>query len=155
MSTPRPGSFKSILVSVDGSENSMRAAKVAIDLAQKESASLFVLHVIQVPTYTEVAAPGMATHAVTAQYIDLAKKSAEKWVGDMVKEADVAGLKVRGEIIENVPSVVQSITEYASEWKVDLIVMGTRGLSGFRKLLLGSVSSGVLSHASCSVLVVR
>ena len=155
MSTPRQTSFKSILVSVDGSENGMRAAKVAIDLAQKENASLFVLHVIQAPTYTEVAAPGMAAPAVTAQYIDLAKKSAEKWVGDLVKEAEVAGLKVRGEIIENVPSVVQSITEYASEWKVDLIVMGTRGLSGFRKLLLGSVSSGVLSHASCSVLVVR
>ena len=62
---------------------------------------------------------------------------------------------MRGEIIENVPSVVQAITDYASEWKVDLIVLGTRGLSGFRKLLLGSVSNGVLSHASCSVLVVR
>ena len=97
----------------------------------------------------------MVSPPVAAQYMDLAKKSAEKWVRDIVKEGETAGLKVRGEIIENVPSVVQSITDYAAEWKTDLIVMGTRGLSGFKKLLLGSVSSGVLSHATCSVLVVR
>jgi nucleotide-binding universal stress UspA family protein len=155
MSTIRPAPFTRILVTIDSSENSIRAAKVAIDLAERTQSSLFVLHVIQIPAYTEVASPGMISPPMMAQYIDVAKKNAEKWVGDVVREAEASGLKVRGEIIENVPSVVQAITDYASEWKVDLIVLGTRGLSGFRKLLLGSVSNGVLSHASCSVLVVR
>ncbi len=76
-------------------------------------------------------------------------------MADVVKEAEDAGLKVRGEIVENAQSAVQAITEYASNSKIDLIVMGTRGLTGFRKLLLGSVSNGVVSHAPCSVLVVR
>ena len=145
-----------ILVTVDGSENSIKAARLGIDLARRRQASLFVLHVIQTPTYTEVAVPGAtASPALTRQYIELAKKDAKKWVADVVKEAEDAGLSARGEIIENVPSAVQAITEYASNLKIDLIVMGTRGLTGFRKLLLGSVSNGVVSHAPCSVLVVR
>lgn len=145
-----------ILVAVDGSENSNKATRLAIDLARRRQASLFVLHVIQTPTYSEVTAPGAtASPAFTKQYIDFAKKDAEKWVADVVKEAEDAGLKVRGEIVENAQSAVQAITEYASNSKIDLIVMGTRGLTGFRKLLLGSVSNGVVSHAPCSVLVVR
>jgi nucleotide-binding universal stress UspA family protein len=145
-----------ILVAVDGSENSIKAARLAIDLARRRQASLFVLHVIQAPTYSEVAVPGATVSpAFTRQYIDLAKKDAKKWVADVVKEAEDAGLKVRGEIVENAQSAVQAITEYASNSKIDLIVIGTRGLTGFRKLLLGSVSNGVVSHAPCSVLVVR
>jgi nucleotide-binding universal stress UspA family protein len=76
-------------------------------------------------------------------------------VADVVKEAEDAGVKVKGEIVENARSAVQAITEYASNSKIDLIVIGTRGLTGFRKLLLGSVSNGVVSQAPCSVLVVR
>ncbi len=155
MSTSGEVQFKSVLVAIDGSENSMRAARVAIDLARRTQSSLYVLNVIQAPVFTEVAVPGAISPSVSAEYIDLAKKAAEKWVSEVVKEAEGSGLKVRGEIVQNVPSVVQTITEYASEWKVDLIVLGTRGLSGFKKLLLGSVSGGVLSHAPCSVLVVR
>ena len=70
-------------------------------------------------------------------------------------DAEKDGVKVRGEIVENVSSVVESIVDYAEEWKVDMIVVGTRGLTGFKKLLLGSVSTALVSHAPCSVLVVR
>jgi nucleotide-binding universal stress UspA family protein len=52
-------------------------------------------------------------------------------------------------------SAVQSITDYAKIQDVDLIVLGTRGLGGLNRLLLGSVSNGVVTHARCSVLVVR
>jgi len=145
-----------ILVAIDGSENSVKAAHLAIDLARRRQASLFVLHVIQTPTYTEVAVPGAtASPAFSREYNDLAKKDAKKWVADIVKEEEDAGLEVRGEIVQNTPSAVQAITERASSLNIDLIVMGTRGLTGVRKLLLGSVSSGVVSHAPCSVLVVR
>lgn len=151
-----PAPFRSILVAIDGSDNSRRAATVAVDVAKKYGASLFVLHVIPRPVYTEMEAPGMvSSQALVKQYIDMAKKNAKVWVAEAVSMAEAQNVKVRGEIIENIPSVVQTITEYADEWKVDLIVVGTRGLSGFRKLLLGSVSSGIVSHSSGSVLVVR
>ena len=61
--------------------------------------------------------------------------------------------KVNRVIIKGTPEEV--ILNYAKEKGVDLIVMGTRGLGGFKKLLLGSVSNGVVSHAPCSVLIVR
>lgn len=49
----------------------------------------------------------------------------------------------------------QEILEFAKEWQTDLVIMGSHGKSGFSKLFLGSVSLNVMSHASCSVLIVR
>lgn len=63
------------------------------------------------------------------------------------------GAKIK--LIEWVLSAVQAITEYADKESVGLIAVGTRGMSGFKKLFLGSVPSGVAAHAPCSVLVVR
>jgi len=51
--------------------------------------------------------------------------------------------------------VVETIISHAAKEDVDLIVVGTRGLGGFKKMLMGSVSSGIISHADCPVLVVR
>ncbi len=97
----------------------------------------------------------MGSGSVSEEFFDRAKKDAEVFVGGIVTKAEGQGVKVRGEITENVPSVVEAITEYAQEWRVDLIVVGTRGLSGFKKLLLGSVSGALVSHSPCSVLVIR
>jgi nucleotide-binding universal stress UspA family protein len=51
--------------------------------------------------------------------------------------------------------VVAAIVEYAEDKNIDLIVVGSRGMSGFKKLLLGSVASGVVTYAHCPVLVVK
>jgi len=69
--------------------------------------------------------------------------------------AEKKGVKSKPQTSETVGSVVQAITDYAANEKIDLIVMGTRGMGGFKKMLLGSVSSGVVTHANCAVLVVR
>ncbi len=148
--------FKRILVAVDGSKSSEEAADAAIDIAKASGASLFILSVIQNPVLTEAATPGLgAASGAVKQYMNVAKAALESFVDKLESRAKSKGVKVRGEIEENVPSVVQAITEYAEEWEVDLVVVGTRGLSGFKKLLLGSVSSGLVSHSHCSVLVVR
>jgi len=150
------GAFTGILVAVDGSQNSARAAEAAIDLAKKNDAKLYVLSVIPAPRYAATGAQGsVGSGAVAEEFFDRAKKDAEAFVGGFVSKAESQGLRVRGEITENVPSVVEAIADYAQEWRVDLIVVGTRGLSGFKKLLLGSVSGALVSHAPCSVLVIR
>jgi nucleotide-binding universal stress UspA family protein len=52
-------------------------------------------------------------------------------------------------------SIVKAITDYAANQQVDLIVVGRKGTGGFKRLLLGSVSNGVVNHAASTVLVVR
>ena len=76
-------------------------------------------------------------------------------VGETESKAKKQGIHVKTEIPEAVSSVVETIINHATKESVDLIVVGTRGLGGFKKMLLGSVSSGIVSHAHCPVLVVR
>jgi nucleotide-binding universal stress UspA family protein len=54
-----------------------------------------------------------------------------------------------------VSSIVGEIVGFADKEKVDLIILGTRGRTGFKKLLLGSVAEGVVNHSSCPVMIVR
>jgi nucleotide-binding universal stress UspA family protein len=84
-----------------------------------------------------------------------ANKEAEKWVDDAVSLAEGQDVKATGHVLKNARSVVQAIIEYAADQEVDLIVVGRRGMSGFKRLLVGSVSGGIVSHAHASVLVVK
>ena len=65
------------------------------------------------------------------------------------------GIIVKADIPEATTSVVETIVNQAAKENADLIIVGTRGLGGFKKLILGSVSNGVVSHAHCPVLVIR
>ena len=155
--------FKKILVAMDGSENSQKAAQVALELAEKLKTELLVLHAITPPTSyyrTTIASPtGMSLptpsqHEIDAYYA-YARKVAMSIVGEVESKAKRQGTHVKTEIPEAVSSVVETIINHAVKENVDLILVGTRGLGGFKKLLLGSVSTGVVSHAHCPVLVVR
>jgi nucleotide-binding universal stress UspA family protein len=149
--------FQKILVAVDGSEGSTRASDVAVDLAEKFNAQLYVLHAFRgYPEYMTIfpSAPSPSGEAIEA-YEAYARKAALEVVGRTVSMAEKKGVKARPKTSETIGSVVQTITDYAVAEKIDLIVMGTRGMGGFKKMLLGSVSSGVVTHAYCPVLVVR
>jgi len=149
--------FQRILVAVDGSEGSARASEVAVDLAERFNAQLFVLNVFRgYPEYMTLfpSAPSPSGEAIQA-YESYARKAALEVVGRTLSMAEKKGVKAKPQTSETVGSVVQAITDYAASEKIDLIVMGTRGMGGFKKMLLGSVSSGVVTHAQCAVLVVR
>ena len=152
-----PLKFQRILVAVDGSEGSRKASEVAVDLAEKFGAQLYVLHAFRgYPEYMTMfpAAPSPSGKAIE-EYEAYAKKAALEVVGRTVAIAEKRGLKAKAHTTETIGSAVQVITDYASSEKIDLIVMGTRGMGGFKKMLLGSVSNGVVTHAPCTVLVVR
>ena len=149
--------FQRVLVAIDGSEGSARASEVAVDLAEKFGAHLFVLNVFRgYPEYMTVfpSAPSPSGEAIQA-YEEHARKAALEVVERTVSMAEKKGVKARPKTSETIGSVVETITDYAVSEKIDLIVMGTRGMGGFKKMLLGSVSSGVVTHANCPVLVVR
>ncbi len=144
-------SFKKILLAFDGSEYSVRALKIAAMLAKTHGSKLLVLYVTVPLAYSY--------GRMSPAYVDRIDRSARKEAHAVVKRAhDLVrntDLNIKAEVIEGILSPVQAITEHAVKERVDLIVVGTRGISGFKKLLLGSVSSGVVAHAPCSVLVVR
>ncbi len=143
----RQTSFVRVVVAIDGSVNGKKAADTAIEIAKRFGSQLFILHVIPTISYH--------SEKLQGEFVNVMKRDAEGLIEKTISQAKREGLKVRGEIVSSVPSTIETIIDYASEWKVDLIVVGTRGLSGFKKLLLGSVSSGVVAHAACDVLVVR
>ncbi len=150
-----PPLFKKILAAVDGSENSLSAANAAITLAKKYGAELQFLNVLYTPTAWIGSSQAGMQPVYMAEFQEYEQKEAEKLIAKIKGMASEQGIEAKGEILTNIPSTVQAITDYAASEKIDLIVVGTRGLSGFRKLLIGSVSSGVATHAPCSVLIVR
>jgi len=89
------------------------------------------------------------------RYLEEAKKLTEEWFSEVKSKAAKDGIKVTAETIFNITSVAESIINYASNQKADLIVKGTRGKSGLKRIVLGSVASAVVAHAACPVLVVR
>ncbi len=135
------GDFKRILVAVDGSENSTRATAAAVPIAEKYGAEILVLNVILGRAYD--------------QFKTVAEKKAREIVDREVELARSRGVKARWEVLPSAESIVGQIVDYADREKADLIVMGSRGLGGFKRMVIGSVSSGVVTHARCPVLVVR
>lgn len=142
------GYFSKILVAIDGSEPSMAAADYAISVAKKDGSELIALYVIQ--SGTSLLGPTPPPHLIeikneAQQYLDRIKHKSSESDGR---------IKLKTEIIAS-PSIVDGIVSFAQKENVDLIVVGTKGRSAIKKLLLGSVSSGVVTYAHCTVTVVR
>jgi len=137
--------YTSILIPVDGSENSMRATKHAIDLAVKLNARLIGLHVID----TRILKAAEGSSKLLAQLQRLGEKSLK----DVTALAGEAKVKVETSLQEGLP--VDVIVEEAEKRNVDLIVMGTRGLTGAKRVVLGSTAEQVIRWAACPVLVVK
>jgi nucleotide-binding universal stress UspA family protein len=144
---------KRIIVPLDGSDFSFRAAQYAINIARLTGGEILCIHAIADLPYIEYMAP--AGGLTVPRYIQEAKKQTDEWFSQVKSRAAKEGVKITAETIFSPPSVAESIINYASEQKADLIVIGTRGRSGLKRLVLGSVASAVVAHASCPVLVVR
>lgn len=151
MSELKEQKFSKILVGVDGSEESSHAADYAIHMARKYKAELIALNVIL---------SDMTIFGPTVpQYISELKQEAQSYL-NRIKEKIVTDnnyenkTQLRTELIGST-SAASGIVAFAEKEKVDLIIVGTRGRSGFRKLLLGSVASGVVIYSHCPVMVVK
>ena len=139
--------FGRILVAVDGSEVSMRAAGRAAHIAKEEGADVIVLHVVPTPPF-EVPID-------VAEYHDAGRKQARKWMKEIEDTMTKEGVKAKTEIVVGAYSIVDAIVGYAETCGVGLIVTGTRGRTPSNRFRLGSVASGLAESAGCPVLVVR
>ena len=150
--------FSKILVGIDGSEYSRNAVNYALDLAVKDGSELFLLAIV--PSKVHHGDSSGVFGMVSPSYFDEYKKEAEKWFEEIInhinKETTIdTSTKVKSEVITTPFSTPASILNYAEERDVDLIVIGTRGRSGLKKMLLGNVASDVVTYSYCPVLVVK
>lgn len=145
--------FTKIVVAFDGSKDSEKAVRLAGLVASKQGSSVILIHVYPSPALGFSAASGMPIPDY-GELEEAAKIAGQETLSRGLKLASEAGVKAKGELVE-APSVVEAIVNFASSQNADLIVVGTRGMTGFKKLILGSVSSGLIGHAGCAVLVAR
>lgn len=142
--------FTKILVGVDGSKESMNAAKYAIGLAKKDNAKLVSFTVMQLPSFY-----GWSAIEPPKEWREKDKEEIEQWTAKIKETAKENNVQIETKTVESPMSVEGAIVDYADKENIDLIVVGTRGRTGFAKKLLGSVALGVVTHASCPVTVVK
>ncbi len=154
--------FEKILVPLDGSDHSVRALEKAVQIAKKFSGKVTLIHAYSVsmqpiilPEPTMLSSPTIPilTAAEISRVVEAARATGERILKDGEARAKAEGVVVEALIVEG--HAVQEIVRTAKEGNFDLIVMGARGVSHIRGLLLGSVSDGVIHHALCPVLVVK
>jgi nucleotide-binding universal stress UspA family protein len=136
-----------ILVAIDGSDASMDAADYAISISKEYNAELYALHVVRADV--DLFGP----HE-TSEFMTRMRDEGEKYLNKVKLKANEKNIQIKTEIIASI-NISGGILDYAEENNIDLIVIGTRGRSGFKRLLLGSVASHVVTYAHCPVLVVK
>ncbi|MFI5419428.1 MAG: universal stress protein [Nitrososphaerales archaeon] len=148
---------KNVLVAVDTSENSQRALDFAIAFSKAFSARLTIVSVVENPGFVELDEPTMSKTVdhVVDSYKEKQKSQVSLFLNDALTRAKGAGVNASLEVLNGTGSVAEEISKYAIAQNIELIVVGSRGQSGLKKLLTGSVSSGIVSHSQCTVVVVR
>ena len=145
-----------IMVGIDGSKESVNAADYAIAIAKRHNAELIAINVLTSDIGYAYSSPGVESPPLTIrEIILLAEDEVKKWFDEIKEKADKSGIRFRSEIIMAKRSTVSTILDYAEEQNINLIAVGTRGRSGIKKMLLGSVTSGLVTYAACPVLVVK
>ncbi|MEW6675998.1 MAG: universal stress protein [Nitrospirota bacterium] len=136
--------WKKIFLPVDGSIYSMAAANSAINFAKAYGGELMILAVVDVTEEFMARAPAA---------LDALVRSAKDVIEDIKKKAEASDVKAVTLVREG--EAFRVITEIAREQKVDITIMGSHGRTGLKRLLMGSVTEGVIGHATCPVLVVK
>jgi nucleotide-binding universal stress UspA family protein len=148
--------FSKIVVGVDGSEESMKAAEYAISIAKLYNAELNAITVLTSDIGYIYSSPGVESPPLTVkEIILLAGDEAKKWFDEIKEKANKKGIQLKTEYIVAKKSLLNTILEYVEEHNINLVVVGTRGRSGIKKMLLGSIASGLVTYSPCPVLVIK
>jgi nucleotide-binding universal stress UspA family protein len=129
-----------ILVPVDFSETSLNALEQAVVLASENSKKIWLLHVIKPPAFFSQSTP-------------LSKEEVQSKMNSLAEQYNDKGIKIHYEIEEGKP--FKKIAEYANQNEIDMICMGTHGVSGFEEFWAGSNTYKVVSISPCPVISLR
>jgi len=137
-----------VLAATDGSPQAQLAVRTAVDLASRTGAELHIVHVGELAAMYHPEMRGYAYRHEASQ------EEARRLLDEESDRLRSAGANVTKTHLRMGRADVEMI-ELAEELDADVLVVGSRGLGGFRRLLVGSVSDSVVHHAHCPVLVVR
>jgi nucleotide-binding universal stress UspA family protein len=140
-----------ILIAVDKVGLKEKIVSYGIFLAKGSGASIIAIHVLDQSTMTEI---GDVFGRRVDEYKKAMNNRAEELLAEVQEIIENEGIKVKTEVIGN-KSLAQGIINYAKESGADVIVIGTKGLTGVGKFFMGSVASSVINHAHCPVVAVR
>jgi nucleotide-binding universal stress UspA family protein len=150
------GKFSKVLVAIDGSEFSIYAAEYAISIAKKSDGLLIALHVLPTGIRYEYFQHNLEEIPLAIKEILILYQNEIEYMSSKIKEmCKQEEVKFKSDIVNNSSSVAGAIVGYAEGENVDLIVVGTRGKSGIKNMLLGSVATDVVNYSHCPVMVVK
>jgi nucleotide-binding universal stress UspA family protein len=125
-------------------------------MAEKYDSDIAVVHVVNIDPNLQLLGIYRLSYPDTIKKtIEEARTEAQKWFTEILRNDEQKRIRIKTDIIDSPISVVATLVNYADQERADLIVIGTRGRSEISKMLLGSVTSGVVTFAPCLVLVVR
>jgi len=140
--------FSKILVPVDGSDISYRALDSALFLSERLASKITAIHVIEkVPTVY------IQSQKVLDELLETHKNESQKILDECSSIATKKGIAINTTLLEGNPA--STILEFSQMEKYEVIIIGSRGMGHFKELILGSVSSKILHHSLCSVLLIR
>ncbi len=139
--------YQRIIIPVDGSDYSKKAAKIGSFIARRTETPLILFHVKEIPA--TAVPPGEVTYAPNlSETLDEHGKNLLKEIKDI---CDCEDLDIQTELVEGIPH--NEIVDFAT--KKDLIIMGSKGHSAIERIFIGSTSENVLHHSDSSVMIVR
>jgi nucleotide-binding universal stress UspA family protein len=140
--------FTNVLVPVDGSDNSYRALDAALLLTEKLGSSITVVNVIEQVPITHI-----ESEKLLSELLEAYKKENQEILSKCSNIATEKGLSIKTLLLQGNPASV--ILDYSKKEKFDLVIVGSRGMGKFKQLILGSVSSKIVHHSPCAILLIR
>jgi nucleotide-binding universal stress UspA family protein len=140
--------FTKILVPVDGSDNSYRALDAALVLSEKLGSNITVIYVME-----EVPITHIGSEKLLNELLEAYKKENQDILSRCSEIATQKGLTINTFLLQGNPASV--ILDFSKKEKFDILIMGSRGLGKFKELILGSVTSKIVHHSPCAVLLIR
>jgi nucleotide-binding universal stress UspA family protein len=140
-----------VLVGIDGSDHSFRAAQYALEISKKYVAKLIAVTVTYMPAKSRMSQQEAIEVGAGLSEMDKAKT----WFESFTQSARENKIDLKTELVNSQRPVDYVILEYAEKEGIDLIVIGTRGRSGLSKIVLGSVASRIVTYSHVPLLVVK
>lgn len=141
--------LRQILIATDGSETAEKAADFGVQIAGLSGAKVYAVYIIDTTPYYSIPLDQVWSKEVYEQLETMGNEI----TSNVEKAAKAAGLEAESIVLKGDPA--KRIVDFAEEQNVDMIVVGSHGIGGFERLVIGSVSEKVVRHAKVPVLVFR